>query len=173
MVFRRPGPRKPITALRRCGADLSVLQIELRNLEKKVARFDEGVQQSQRDLDALTARFQRDFEFRLTRRISESGEPSSNPVSGSRHHRSIHEWPSGIFQLQGSRHYPQGLKNITPLGGNRKEEGMKAFLRLLAAKQKAISVFCLLRSGHRGQRPADDGAGGQHQARCRHDPNGR
>jgi hypothetical protein len=54
--------RKPITALRRVEADLGLLRVELRNLAREVARFDAGVQQSRRNLEALAARFKREFQ---------------------------------------------------------------------------------------------------------------
>jgi hypothetical protein len=62
---------RPITALRRVEADLSLLRIEVRNLAAQVAQFDEGVRQSRRDLEALAQLFQREFRQREEQRREE------------------------------------------------------------------------------------------------------
>ena len=57
-------PGRPITALRRCEADLALLRIEVRNLAAEVGDLDNGVRECRRDLEALAVLFEREFKKR-------------------------------------------------------------------------------------------------------------
>ena len=57
-------PRKPITALRRCEADLSLLRFEVRNLGEKSPGLMRASGSPGEIWTPLAARFQREFEGR-------------------------------------------------------------------------------------------------------------
>ena len=54
-------PRKPITALRRCEAELTLLHSQMRNLVQLVAHFAKSVSEVRRELDALSDRVNREL----------------------------------------------------------------------------------------------------------------
>jgi predicted nucleic acid-binding Zn-ribbon protein len=54
-------PRKPITALRRCEAELTLLRSQMCNLGQLVTDFAKSVSEVRCDLDALSDRINREL----------------------------------------------------------------------------------------------------------------
>ena len=54
-------PRKPITALRRCEAELTLLHSQMRNLVQLVTDFAKSVSEVRGELDALSDRVDREL----------------------------------------------------------------------------------------------------------------
>ena len=50
---------RPITALRRCETDLTLLRIEVRNLVAQVGRLEKRVSECRQDLETLAVLFER------------------------------------------------------------------------------------------------------------------
>ena len=51
--------RRPVTALRRCEADLTLLRIEVRRLAAQVGGLDKRVSECREELETLNALFER------------------------------------------------------------------------------------------------------------------
>ena len=60
-------PRRPITPLPRCEAELTLLRSQMRNLVQLVTVFAKSVSEVRRDLDALSDRVNRELSTRRPR----------------------------------------------------------------------------------------------------------